>query len=89
MTTYENYAYDMALNLPEALEFAKLYFKEHCKYATLDEHHGIVHYDISEAELSKSVSDAIEEYSMDKITLIAYIECPLEVEVKISGGILA
>lgn len=89
MTTYENYAEDMGLNLPEAIAFAKLYFKAHCKYSILDEYNNPIQNEIAEENLSASLADAIDEYSSETISLIAYVECPLEVVATISGGILA
>lgn len=89
MTTYEEYAHNSRMDLDDCLIFAKLYFKEHCRYAILDDYHNVQQYDISEKNLSVSLVDAIEQYSSDTVFLIAYIECPLEIEAKISGGILA
>lgn len=89
MTTYENYAEDMGLNLPEAIAFAKLYFKAHCKYAILDDYRNINQFDIEEVNLSASLADAIDQYSSETISLVAYVECPLEVVATICGGILA
>lgn len=88
-TTYKTFADNMGLDYDDALQFAKLYFKEHCRYAILDDYHNVQQYDISEKNLSVSLVDAIEQYSSDTVFLIAYIECPLEIEAKISRGILA
>lgn len=89
MTTYEEYAKNSRMDLDDCLIFAKLYFKEHCTYTLLDDYGNNIEYDISEEDLSIRLKNAINDYNVNDITLLACIECPLDFKAKISGGILA